>query len=869
VFRSIAFLLLSFSPVGGSASEIPFAHGWKLAGGASMAFEIAGSGGRSNPMRRELRVPFTGDELYVTFRLTYPGASLDTPEEGNGEFFVLWLDEEEGGDGATHSGGVPNIGVHVKNESANHFMARYRSGREVYAAPLAGDREFEVVARLRKSVSGAGNPFDQLSLWVDPELSESAVPHAVITSENAISSVNWIGFSTGGKTEPSDRIRVSGMRLDDSWFGVLGLPDLTEVKREVSLPKPPVEIAEVDPPPAVLESDHWSFQPVRRPVIPAVRDSDWVRNPVDAFIAERHEALGVGPAPEVDPVTLRRRISLVLTGLPPDAVGTDPLDTERLLSSQEFGERWGRHWLDVARWAESNGHQHNRDRPHAWKYRDYVIAAFRDDKPFDAFVREQIAGDEIEEWDPEHLVATGFLAAARYSGNELDKKIQRNDILVDITNTTAEAFLGLTMACAQCHDHFFDPVTAWDYYRMQAFFVRGQPGNVILEKNETADALVETRWRLFESVRERIAENRRSQGVPEPVLVIPKSVAGGLRGEERRHFEVLEREIGHFPQAWGFYSPATAAHRLAVAPHEMRWPLEREPEIVGAQRVHYLVRGDIGTPGPEVQPGWPQVFGETGPVGERPRLAFADWIVSRENPLTARVWVNRIWQGYFGRGLVETSGNFGIEGAEPSHSELLDWLASELVDSGWSSRHIHRLILDSATFRQSSFFSAAHEARDPANASLWRWTPRRLESEAIRDSLLAVSGRLDRTVGGPSVDEESSRRSVYLRQKRDRLPDQQMLFDSPQAVTSCARRRVSTVALQPLWFLNAELPLETARALAGDLSGKNAATELVERVLSRPAEGEEIEKIEALIGEAGLEDAALVLLNTNEFLYIP
>ncbi|NNE93855.1 MAG: DUF1553 domain-containing protein, partial [Verrucomicrobiales bacterium] len=826
----------------------------------SESFEISGTGTRQNPLRRALEKPFSGEQLFVKFRIVYPAKSVDTPENGDGEFFVMWVDKTEGNDASTHSGNIPNVGIHVKDVKENRFMVRYAAQKEAYGPKLEPDREFLIVARLWKPVPGPDKPFDKLDLWVDPKLADEKKPQASVSSTGSLAEVKWLGFSTGRKTEATDRIRVSGIGWSDSWRGIFGIPNYEipeSVKKKRPEPKP-LKLAKVDPPPAEITSDHWAFQTIRRPDAPD-------KNAIDFFIGKQHKILGLTPAPPADDTSLRRRISLVLTGLP-DREGS----VEELLKSREFGERWGRHWLDVARWAESNGHQHNRDRPHAWKYRDYVVRSFQNDKPFDQFVREQIAGDELPKFDPDHLIATGFLAAARYSGNELDKKIQRNDILVDITNTTSEAFLGLTIACAQCHDHFFDPVTAWDYYQMQAFFAKGQPGNVVLEPG--VREVVHERWKLFEFVRHRKAEELRKRGTPEPVLVIPKTVISSMKPEEKRHFTQLENEIAKFDQTWAFYSPVTSPHGLEFAPHEMRWPLYRDLETLKNQRVHYLVRGDIGSPGPEVKPAWPQVFGPTDYIGDRPRLALANWITSPENPLAARVWVNRIWQGYFGRGLVETSGNFGLEGSEPSHPELLDFLASELVDSGWSSRHIHRLILESATFRRSSEFSAANHDRDPDNLGLWRWKPRRLESEAIRDSILAIAGRLDLSMpGGPSdADAKSSRRrSIYLRQKRDKLPHQQMLFDSPNAVTSCAKRRTSTVSLQPLWLLNSNFIQQNAAALAKRMPEKDGAEFLIKTVFKRAAETEEIEKVEELIAKSGATDAAAALLNANEFLYIP
>ncbi|MFT5467328.1 MAG: hypothetical protein ACI8UO_002432 [Verrucomicrobiales bacterium] len=902
--------------------------GWKLNGLAKARFELSGTESRNNPLRQQLLAPFSGDELFVRYLVRYDASTIDTPVEDEGEFFVLWLDQAEGGETSNHSGGVPNLGIHVLGE-ANHFMARFGSGGEKFGPELVGDRDFLVVGRLWKSSPGTSEPFDQLDLWVDPDSVAEFSPAASVKSPKSISEVRWIGFSTGAKTEVDDRIEVWDIDVASTWEGILGLPPKTEptappleksidfveqvypilesrcfkchegedAKKGIRLDAldevlnrtdrllelvaahemPPEDEGEplsltgiatlrtwIDEgldwsedllPTPIPKTDHWAFQPILSPEIPQVRNSDWVRTPVDNFIARRHESLGLKPAPEANTETLARRISLDLTGLP----SMENRTVDELLTSSAYGERWGRFWLDVARWAESNGHQHNRDRPYAWRYRDYVVDAFKNDKPFDQFIREQLAGDEIDSARDENLIATGFLAAARYSGNELDKDIQRNDILVDVTNTTASAFLGLTVECAQCHTHKFDPISIRDYYRMQAVFAKAQPGNLVLAVPDEGRALVRERWRIFDDVHARIVAVKRKQGTPEPIYVIPKSVISGMRPEEKKRFDELEAEIAKLPQTWAYAAPD---QQLLVAPHTMRWPLPKNP----AGDTFLLVRGEVKSRGPEVEPGWPAVFGPTPSNSEKPRLAFSEWLTNPENPLTARVWVNRIWQWHFGRGIVETSADFGTQGTEPSHPELLDFLASELISSGWSTRHVHRLIVNSATYRQSSTFSAASAAIDPDNRAFWRWTPRRLEAEAARDSILAVSGLLDSSRGGPSVEHDSKRRSLYLKQKRDHLPHQQLLFDSGAGVVSCSRRRVSTTALQPLWLMNSEFVQEAAEKLAGR---SDSIEEAIRLAYGREPEAEELALLGQLEEESGLASVCLALLNSSEFLYIP
>ena len=968
----MAAVSLAQTPTGDGLSS------WKTSssGGVSQWFEINGTGGRNNPLRRKLDRPVRGDQIFVRFKFRYSAESIDTPESGNGEFFILWLDAVDGGDGAVHNGGIPNVGLHV-TENRNAFMARFDSKRQFFAdKAFSGDRDYSVLAKLSKSTSGDDQPFDQLSVWVDPQITDSETPD-IQTSEKQstkrIKEVQWIGFATGAKTERGDSIAVSDVVVAESWLEAFGLsiPELEtkpakqdvvetlvttvdfrrdvfpilkrhcldchqgtdpdsglrldnydELLNQVS-PRnaaeshlvrliesenpdermPPIDEGEplnaaetrvlrtwIDEgvhwdsellPTPIPKSDHWAFQPLQQVAVPESTDV-WVRTPVDAFVLQQQRAQGLSHADRADWKTLQRRIALDLTGLPPsqfplltEATSDEQLDEQidRLLRSDAYGERWGRHWLDLARWSESNGHQHNRLRPHAWRYRDYVIDSFAAGKPFDRFVREQIAGDLIDEFDPDHLVATGFLSAARYSGNELDKEIQRNDLLVDVVNTTAKAFLGVTMECAQCHTHKFDPFSIRDYYRFQAFFSRGQPGNVVLAtETQASKTLTDLRWSVFNTAHQRIVDKRRKAGSPDPILVTPKSVVSGMTGKERAAFNVLDEEIAKWDQSWSWTEAGTT---WAIAPHEMRWPLPNNPDALAKRKTFMRLRGDVKSVGPEVRPGWPAVFGASDDESLS-RIDLADWIASPENPMTARVWVNRIWQWHFGRGLVDTSGDFGTQGSVPSHPQLLDWLATQLIESGWNTNTIHELILRSNTYRQSAVATNDHSGSDPENQFLWHWKPRRLESEAIRDCVLAVSGQIDLDAGGPSVPASqaasSKRRSVYLTHQRQRLPSSLTLFDSPAMVNACSRRRVSTVALQPLYLLNSDFMqrasesfAQHAEEVAGEGSAELAAFRLA---LGREATPEEEAKLTEFVSESSLQSLCLVLLNLSEFVYI-
>jgi hypothetical protein len=672
-----------------------------------------------------------------------------------------------------------------------------------------------------------------------------------------------------------------------------------------------------------LQSDHPLFQPVKRPEVPKVRGlaeeprasvtgETGTVNPIDAFIAQKHAELELKPAPSANRRTLLRRITLDLTGLPPTpeelaAFLTDKSSDalrkviDRLLSSNAYGERWARHWLDIARWAESDGYQQNFKRPYAWRYRDYVINAFAKNKSYDEFLRQQIAGDEMSPYKDENIIATGFLAATRYSGNEPDQAIQRQDILVDITNTTTSAVLGLTVQCAQCHNHKFDPITARDYYQFLGFFVKGQPVDLLLQECDKASAqnlaavvsAAEELNELLYSTRARIEANQRKRGPSGSAT--QNAVVGAMSAEQKKRLEEINQQLAGHERTWAYYSPATSPHRLAVPFLEKTSPLAFGPELLQHIKPMLLYRGDLDSPGPEVNVSWPVVFGpapEKETIAERPRTALVDWMTDQKNPLTARVWVNRLWQYHFGHGLVSTPDDFGTQGSEPTHPELLDWLAAELMESGWDTGHIQRLILESKTYQQSSQFSKSCDQIDPENRYYWRWLPRRLEAEAIRDSMLLVSGLLDQTVGGASVPlkerDASIRRTIYLEQKRGDLPHVQQLFDAPSTLTCCGRRRNSTVPLQPLFLLNNPETLRYAEALAkrvvetAGADTKQQVTQAFDLALGRPPNDQERETMvaflvdhasraaaEKLPADAGLVQLCQGLMNLNEFLYIP
>ena len=686
-------------------------------------------------------------------------------------------------------------------------------------------------------------------------------------------------------------------------------------------------------------ASHWAFQPPRPQALPKVANAAWVRNPIDTFIAATQAAKGLTPAPEADKRTLLRRVTLDLTGLPPtpeeiSAFLKDPAPNayakvvDQLLASPHYGERWGRHWLDVARWAESEGYESNHLRPHAWRYRDWVVRSFNQDKPFADIIREQLAGDEIVHYADEHLIATGFLAGARLSSNEEDKVRQRNDMLVDVVNATAGTFLGLTMHCAQCHHHKFDPISARDYYRFQGFFLKGHIGNLALREPSKErrpaeyDRVVKLRDRIYEKTRLICLEEVRRKLSPQEQaavatpadqrtpaqeklvraskwnqLVGRTQIEKSIPAEDRLLYKELKARIAIWekiaperPQTFGFFSPVTSPHNIEVAPMKGFYPPPLEREELALTWPRLLLAGDVHQPRDLLDVGWPAVFGPTPPtaVAEKPRLALAAWLADAKNPLSARVYVNRLWQYHFGRGIVATPSDFGTHGAKPSHPELLDWLAGEFLRQGGSTRQLQRLIVMSATYRQAAGSLPANVCIDPENVYRWRWQPRRLEAEAIRDSMLAVSGELDRRIGGPgTADEKSLRRSLYLFQTRHAAPALPALFDGPNAVLeSCAQRHVSTAPLQALYLLNNNFSVQRAKAfarrvlvLAGTDRDPQVETAFV-LALGRPTDATDRTAVQRFFkaypetatpqGEppVSLVHFCQALLNANEFVYL-
>ncbi len=661
-------------------------------------------------------------------------------------------------------------------------------------------------------------------------------------------------------------------------------------------------LAARDEPAPLPSSAHWAFTAPAGSSVPAVRDVAWVRTPVDRFIGARREQAGVSPAPEADRRTLIRRLSFDLRGIPPtlsevrEFAGDDRPTAwlqwvERFLASPQYGERWGRHWLDIAGYADSNGYFNaDSDRPLAWQYRDYVVRSFAEDRPFDRFVREQVAGDELvgyaAEGDvtpdmTEALTATHFFrnppdGSGESDGNPLEVKVDKYAVLEGNVQLIGHAFLGLTLQCARCHDHKFEPVTQAEYYGLQAVLRPALDPDRWLKPNERVVA-VGTRAEREEHRRRTEAAERdlktlragldgltkpfRRRVVDENLApldeAVRKAVREALDTQEKQRTAAMKAlltehaarvEAGDDVLAGRF--PELAAARRELEAGIRRLEAERPAplpgiaalfEPVGPAPVHHvLVRGVHANEGAEAPPVLPASLAgpdawarwsspAAGPLPKTSgrRLALARWLTSPENPLVARVFVNRVWALHFGQGLVPTVDNLGRSGARPTHPELLDWLAVEFMRSGWSVKHLHRLILNSATWRQAG----PEPGRADSPAELYAIHPlRRLDAETSRDAVLAVSGELDlrphagyvpvRTDGAGQIvlDEDSPdarRRSLYLQQRRTQPLAWLQVFDGPEPNPVCIQRNPATVPLQSLALLNSEFIRRHSRAFAG------------------------------------------------------
>jgi hypothetical protein len=676
----------------------------------------------------------------------------------------------------------------------------------------------------------------------------------------------------------------------------------------------------------------WAFQPLAKPALPAVKRTSWVRNPVDAFILAKLEDKGLPPSVPADKITLIRRASLDLIGLPPtsdevQAFVADPSPdafakvVDRLLASPHYGERWGRHWLDLARYADSEGFKSDETRPNIWRYRDYVIDSFNADKPYDRFVKEQIAGDEIYPGDAAALVATGFNRHFADESNARNLMQRRQELLNDITDTVSATFIGMTYGCARCHDHKFDPILQRDYYRLQAFFantrIEDHAALVFGDKKKEYDAKYAVWDEKTKDVRAQMAQ------LAQPML----------KSMYKENFDKFPPEIQdsittpsdqRTPIQWQMYykakpqieftvdeagkklkgdaKKAWSALNEQLAELNKQYPVPPEPiaqamidNDAHAPATHVLNVGVYDAYKEEVQPGFltildpndPKIMPALDGKSTGRRTVLANWLADPKNPLSTRVIVNRVWHYHFGRGIAGTPSDFGVMGERPVNKELLDYLTATFVENGWSIKKLHRMIMLSNAYQQASSYNPDAAKMDPDDKLVWRYNPHRLEGEVIRDSMLQVSGLLNEKMHGPGVfpplppgvlatrggwkdnesDEEADRRSVYIFVRRNMRYPMIEVFDMPDTHESCARRDVTTTAPQALELLNNELVLDWSRSLAkkvandAGLTADELATRAFRLTFSRaPSERERKIALDFLTRQeriAGTKEAAV------------
>jgi hypothetical protein len=687
------------------------------------------------------------------------------------------------------------------------------------------------------------------------------------------------------------------------------------------------------------DRNYWAYQPVKRPAVPAVKNAAWVKTPIDAFILAKLEAKGLQPVAPADRAALCRRVYYDLTGLPPtpDEIDAFVKDSspgayerliDKLLASPHYGEKWGRHWLDVVRFAESNGYERDGPKPYAWRYRDYVIKSFNADKPYDRFIKEQLAGDEIDRDDPDAVIATGYYRLGLWDDEPADPQQALFDGFDDLVTVTGQGFLGMTLNCCRCHDHKGDFFPQADYYKMVAFFRGIRPFSDtrgVASSNNIVDITPPEKRKQYEAElserHERVAaltakltameqvaikkmpaeDQRASEGPDRPIVV--RKVPQFLTGPQRDEYQRLRRERARLKKL------PMPSQTLALGVNNC---------IVRPPTTHVLIRGSAHSPGKEVKPGFPAVFGVPDPAIPDPpkgaktsgrRTALANWIASADNPMTARVMANRVWQYHFGRGIVPTPSDFGKLGEPPTHPALLDWLASEFVSGGWKLKRLHKLVMLSSTYRLSARADAANLKADPANTLRWRFDMRRLTAEEVRDSILAMSGNLNLKMFGSSVypkiskevlaglsfpnkkdhwpgspPEEANRRSVYVFVKRALRVPILSAHDQADTDSSCPVRYTTTVPTQALGMLNGEFITEQADSFARRLEREHPddvaaqVTRAIRLTTGRVPDADEVAKDVAFVREmrakfkldahTALTRYTLLALNANEFVYL-
>lgn len=683
------------------------------------------------------------------------------------------------------------------------------------------------------------------------------------------------------------------------------------------------------------DREYWAFQPVRRAALPEVNNDTWSRGPIDRFLLNRLQQENLLPAPEADRSVLIRRLSFDLTGLPPTpaeiaAFKNDPSPdayeqlVDRLLARPQHGEQWARHWLDLVRYAESDGYKQDDYRPQAWRYRDYVIRSLNQDKPYPLFIREQLAGDEMESQSPDSVVATGYMRLGIYEYNQRDVKGQWSVILNDITDVTADVFMGMGMSCARCHDHKFDPILQKDYFALQAFFTPILPRDDVpvcspSERTEYQKQLAAWEMRAADVLKElnelekqplKNAANSQLGRFPDDVVPILFKEAAERTPYEQQLFALAFRQAQAEQEKIDFTKKLTGEKKDRwIALREQLKELGDRPEAPPTA----MTVSDIGPVAPptmvpgksrlgEVLPAIPTVLctptSEAGEVSVAApmspatlpansnstgrRTALANWLGDDSNPLTPRVLANRLWQHHFGKGLCESPSDFGRLGQPPSHPELLDWLAKDFVEQGWNWKLLHRQIVTSAAYRQQSHGpdTVAAAMADPFNRLLSRMPVRRLSAEQIRDSSLAVAGELNLSIGGPAVEAAKSRRSVYVKVRRNTRDPLLDVFDVADGLSTMPTRNVTTTPIQALLMINGSWMIARGKAATTHLRSlglkdrEEQVVALYRQVLGREPDESELNAAAKFLStkndgkETSLAELSHVLLNSNEFVYV-
>lgn len=684
-------------------------------------------------------------------------------------------------------------------------------------------------------------------------------------------------------------------------------------------------------------SEHWAFISCKSIDPPEVRDESWVRNEIDRFILARLESRGLSPSPPAERRVLARRVYHDVTGLPPTA---DELNQflndkspdayqrliEELLASPRYGERWARHWLDAVRYAETNSFERDAAKPYAWKYRDYVIRSLNEDKPYDQFVREQLAGDELDEVTAETIAATGYYRLGTWDDEPADPLRAKFDDLDNILSTTGQVFLGLTVGCARCHDHKIDPIPQTDYYSLLAFFADVTPYALPHRRDPRYHSLWDVSPEPIQRLRKELLD--RKPQLEDEKEKLEAAAVDRMDAEDQRNAETDKREQLLKEKLAEYQTPEERTEYLELQRQldelecqlkelpEAEWVLSLAECYPQPEPMHVMLRGNPHAPGPEVEPRFPELFGDPPPEIEPAaaeshsagrRHVMADWIASGDNLLTARVIVNRVWQHHFGRGIVRSANNFGQIGTPPTHPELLDWLAGWIVEHDWRLKELHRLILQSGTYQMSSSANPEGLAADPANDLFWRFDMRRLSAEEIRDTVLLVSGRLNDKMFGPSIfpplseevlqtqsrpglgwetsDEvESARRSIYIHIKRSLIPPALASFDFPETDISCEARFNTTQPAQALNLLHSQFMqaeaghlAERVRTEVGDDLRQQVGHVLRLALAREPDEDtvldglaliDQLQEKHGLNPEEAFRQYCLMVLNLNEFVYL-